>query len=288
MNEAGKGSLLTEMDCRLINQRIEQQARASTTDAQSYNRLINDEAYQQAVIANYLSAKRLLMQESGRGNEMGPMANQLGYAFLHRTKEGTINMPERASTTRDRIAQEYGVVMSQFQTNFKDTAREALRTSNRQGRQDMYAPKIGCLGMKAFDFELIPPAVMLKALFNHTIEGIETRQLAVRRQLDIHFLDSIGMDHDISSYYQAHRKTNLGGASSYLHAFNETESFSFCQQCMKRGLETDVAAMDEAVAKKSKNHPCQRISHDNPRGTSKCWLQEIFDFNLNHETTPQE
>ncbi len=100
------------------------------------------------------------------------------------------------------------------------------------------------------------------------LDEIEEKQRSTRSRSGLNFLERIGMDADVSSYYHGHRKSHHGGSSSVLYAFNDLESFSFRRSFMKHGLKSDMAAMDEADTRGTKNPPYQRSCYGQPQSNS--------------------
>jgi hypothetical protein len=268
--------ILTAEDHQLIQFRIEQHARANSSSEMNYRCLVNDPKYQRAVVLHYINMKKSMMTRApSQGNQFNPnfnfgMESQQGTGFNAQSRHpfGVLQRPlpprETEGALRDHIAQEYGVLMSQFQTSFRDTTYDSLKSDTSVNRLNNYQPKIGCLGMKTFDFNGVPDPVMFEAMFLYIVDDIEEKQRSARNRAGSNFLERVGMDEDIPSYYHAHRKSNHGGSSSALYSFNEAESFSFRRNCMKAGLKTDVTAMDEADNRKAKNHPYQRAFYGHP------------------------
>jgi hypothetical protein len=240
-------NFLNQQDYLIIQSRIQEQARGSSSNEMEYRFLVSDQSFCQSVVQTYVAIKRTLMANQGDrvSPKQPPKTESEGYM-------------------RDCLTEEYGVVMSQFQTAFKDTTYDSLKQGPSLQRSKVYQPKIGCLGMKCFDFEKIPQSAMVEAMYLYILDDIEEKQRAAKSRAGLHFLEKIGMDPDLSSYYHAHRKSNHGGASSIMYQFNDGETFSFRRSCMKRGLMSDKATMDEADAKKAKNHPYQRTFYGPP------------------------
>jgi hypothetical protein len=247
-------SILNGNDYQAIQRRIEEQARANSANEFNYRCLVNDPQYRHAMTLDYINAKQKLLSSGQFGSYVGQQDRRQS-GFSNATYEGI---------HRDRIAAEYGVVMSQFQNRFKDPTYENLRISSSGDRLNIYHDRIGYLGMKTFDLGGVAFQTMFEAMYLYILDDIEEKQRASRSRAGVHFLERIGMETDISAYYKAHRKSNHGGASSALYAFNESESFSFRRGCMKCGLKTDVDAMDEADNRKAKNHPYQRTFYGHP------------------------
>jgi hypothetical protein len=269
-------SILTAEDHQVIQFRIEQHARANSSNEMNYHRLVNDPKYQRAVVQHYINMKKTMMpRASSQANILNPSFNfgtegqqGVGFGAQLGSSLGVLQPPvpprEEEGAFRDRIAQEYGVRMSQFQTSFRDKTYDNLKNDSSADRLNTYQPKIGCLGMKTFDFNGVPDPIMFEAMFLYIVDDIEEKQRSARNRAGSNFLERVGMDKDISSYYHAHRKSNHGGASSALYSFNEAECFSFRRNCMKAGLKTDVTAMDEADTRKARNHPYQRAFYGHP------------------------
>lgn len=265
-------SILEPMDHQLINLQIEQQARANSSNEMNYQCLVNDPKYQRTIVQNYINTKKTIMSRGIHQSHVFPH-RQVGAESNNtahnrnpiETLHHSCNGQETEGAMRDRIAREYGVLMSQFQTSFKDNTYDNLKSDASHSRHNTYHPKIGCLGMKSFEFNKIPQQQMFEAMYLYIVDDIEEKQRTARNRAGFNFLERIGMDADLSSYYHAHRKSNHGGASSALYSFNESESFSFRRNCMKAGLKTDMAAMDEADARKAKNHPYQRTFYGDPK-----------------------
>jgi hypothetical protein len=254
MNASNHGfadSNLTQDDLVVVQNMVENRARAVATTAAEFAWLSTDPRYRNAVTMEYLVSKRGQQNEHIR---LGPEPLR-DYQY-----EGE---------ARDRIAAEYGVVMDQFQNRFKDTTGDNLRTGCMEDRLRIYHDRIGYLGMKTFDVRAVPLRHLVESLFLYVLDDIERKQKDSRNHAGEQFLQRIGMEEDLLSYYKAHRKSNHGGASSALYAFNETETFSFRRQCMRSGLQTDVEAMKEADAKGSKTHPYQRTFYGCARGDNR-------------------
>jgi hypothetical protein len=245
-------NLLNQQDYLVIQRRIQEQARGSSSNEMEYRFLVNDQSFCQSVVQTYVALKRTLIANQG--------------------DRASVKQPSRTESEgyiRDCLTEEYGVIMSQFQTAFKDTTYDSLKQGQSEERLKAYQPKIGCLGMKSFDFEKIPQPAMVEAMYLYILDDIEEKQRAAKSRAGLHFLEKIGMDPDLSSYYHAHRKSNHGGASSIMYQFNDGETFSFRRSCMKHGLMSDKATMDEADAKNAKNHPYQRMSYGPPKSNGR-------------------
>lgn len=243
MNASNTGFVetnLTQDDVLVVQSLIESRARSVATTAAEFAWLTTDARYRNAITTEYLVAKCSQKGNHGRTEPLPLQDHQY---------EGQV---------RDRIAVEYGVVMDQFQNRFKDTTCDNLRTGSTKDRLRIYHDRLGYLGMKTFDLKAVPLPHLVESMFLYILDDIERKQKDARNHAGEQFLHRIGMEEDLLSYYKAHRKSNHGGASSALYAFNETESFSFRRQCMRSGLQTDVDAMKEADAKRSKTHPYQR------------------------------
>jgi hypothetical protein len=259
MNAELEYAMLTPADYVVIQQQIEERARATASNEYNYQLLLNDNKFRSAVVREFIMVKKRFLQQTCNPSLF---VNQDTDKMDPMDKSKTSS--EYEGTRRDEIAAEYGVVMSQFQTRFRDTTADNLKNSNRSERLSIYHDRIGYLGMKTFDVTNIPQGCLLEALFLYVLDDIEEKQRGYRGLAGAQFLERVGMDGDISSYYKAHRKSNHGGASSALYAFNEGECFSFRRDCMRSGLKTDVDAMDEADNRKAKNHPYQRSFYGHP------------------------
>jgi hypothetical protein len=253
-------NLLNQQDYLIIQSRIQEQARGSCSNEMEYRFLVNDANFCQSVLQTYIAIKRTLMVNQGDGASGKQSRNTESEGYM-----------------RDCLTQEYGVVMSQFQTAFKDTTYDFLKEGPSQERAKTYQPKIGCLGMKSFDFEKISQPAMVEAMYLYILDDIEDKQRAAKSRAGLHFLEKIGMDPDLSSYYHAHRKSNHGGASSIMYQFNDGETFSFRRSCMKQGLVSDKASMDEADTKRAKNHPYQRTFYGPPKSNGKGKKREFME-----------
>jgi hypothetical protein len=260
MNHDIDYSVLTPADYLIIQQQIEERARANATTELNFHWLVNDSKYRNSVIRDFVIAKRRFVERSQQ-QLSASLSTTIG------TQGGSATAPSSSDyegNRRDQIAADYGVVMSQFQTRFRDPTCDNLKKSSSVERLNIYNARIGYLGMKTVDIKAISPDFLLEALLLYVLDDIEEKQRGSKGLAGLQFLERLGMDADISSYYRAHRKSNHGGASSALYAFNESECFSFRRDCMRSGLNTDVDAMDEADTRKAKNHPYQRSFYGHP------------------------
>jgi hypothetical protein len=272
-------TMLNSHDYQAIHGRIEEQARITATNQMDYQFLMNDNSFRQAIAQGYITLKRASMPRQGKSfpglkessevsipctqvSPEGPNGKKDDFALHCNTRD------EDESLLRDCIASRYGVIMTQFQTSFKDTTYDSLKTDCRDDRMKTYTPKVGCLGMKTFDFGTVSHSAMLEAVTLYILDEIEEKQRSTRSHSGLNFLERIGMDTDVSSYYHGHRKSHHGGSSSVLYAFNDLESFSFRRSFMKLGLKSDMAAMDEADSRGTKNPPYQRSCYGQPQSNS--------------------
>lgn len=276
-------SILDASDYQILRLRIDQQARANASDEFSYRCLINDTNYQRGVTQNYIRAKKSLM--ANKNNKSNETTVQQAPTAIPKASDSEIEPNKRKrcleseasavtlkssgeAVIRDNIVKSYGVIMSQFETNFRDTTRENLKSDDENVREEIYKTKIGALGMKSFSFENIPLPDLIEAMLLYILDDIEMKERSLKNRGSCNFLRRIGMTSEVSSYYQAHRKNNHGGASCVLQTFNEHETFSFRKRCMKAGLQSDVTVMNEAVSKNSKNHPYLRTFYTHPTNTN--------------------
>lgn len=269
MNAELDYAMLTPSDYVVIQQQIEERARSSASNEYNYQLLLNDSNFRSAVLREFIVAKKRFLQQTC--NPTLVVNQDVEKADVQDKSKASLDYE---GTRRDEIAAEYGVVMSQFQTRFRDTTADNLKNSSRSERLSIYHDRIGYLGMKTFDITGVPQRRLLEALFLYVLDDIEEKQRGGRGLAGTQFLERVGMDGDIASYYKAHRKSNHGGASSALYAFNEGECFSFRRDCMRSGLKTDVDAMDEADNRKAKNHPYQRSFYGHPGSQKENRRQE--------------
>jgi hypothetical protein len=272
-------TMLNPHDYQVIHRSIEEQARMAASNQMDYQFLMNDNSFRQSVAQSYINLKGSSMSRHGKlplgsneSSEIGIPRTQVSPEGPNATKHGSAlhckTRDEDESVLRDGIASRYGVIMTQFQTSFKDTTYDSLKTDCRDDRMKTYTPKVGCLGMKTFDFGAVSHSAMLEAVTLYIVDEIEEKQRNTRSRSGLNFLERIGMDTDVSSYYHGHRKSHHGGSSSVLYAFNDLESFSFRRSFMKHGLKSDMAAMDEADSRNTKNPPYQRSCYGQPESNS--------------------
>jgi hypothetical protein len=258
-NQSGDGGL----DLGMYNgvnyqgfQRQSEEQRINATNDTSYRQMLNEAHLRQTLLANQSMSNHMAL---GR-HPLYPVLSR-GNVYEAGSRN---NMNLYEGDLRDEVAAKYGVVMSQFQTRFKDQICESLKHSKSADRLNIYHDRIGYLGMKTFNFEGVSFPKMFEAMYLYILDDIEQKQKGDNNRAGFHFLERIGMETDLSTYYKAHRKSNHGGASSALYVFNESECLSFRRDCMRSGLKTDVDAMDEADNKKAKNHPYQRSFYGHP------------------------
>jgi hypothetical protein len=272
-------AMLNSHDYEMIHRHIEEQARITATNQMDYQFLINDNSFCQSIAQSYITFKKSSMSRKGEASLGLNESLEVGIPCTQVSPEGTSganddseehrnSRDEDESVLRDRIASRYGVIMTQFQTSFKDTTYDSLKTDCREDRMKTYTPKVGCLGMKTFDFGTVSQSAMLEAVTLYILDEIEEKQRKTRSASGLNFLDRIGMDTDVSSYYHGHRKSHHGGSSSVLYAFNDLESYSFRRSFMKHGLKSDMTAMDEADSRSTKNPPYQRSCYGQPQSKS--------------------
>ena len=268
-------STLTYTDYQIIQGQIDEQARRMATSPLDYQQLLMNEDHRKGVMKRYIEGKQKMQREFGflnqgsncnkeaifgeRKSEIGSSADPV-QMFYNASLQGQTDLQ-----TRETIIEDFEVVMSQFKSKFKDTSNDSLRTDGTEQRLAKYPTKIGMLGSKMFDLDAIPTTQVFRAMFLYILDDIEAKQRASRNYAGIHFLERIGMDTDLSSYYRAHRKSNLGGTSGAIQNFNEQECFSFRRACSKAGLKSDVAAMIDASTRNAKTHPYERKSYGPPR-----------------------
>ena len=89
---------------------------------------------------------------------------------------------------RDNIVKNYGVIMSQFETNFRDTTRENLKSDDENVREEIYKTKIGALGMKSFSFENIPLPDLIEAIALYILDDIEMKERSLKNRGSCNFL----------------------------------------------------------------------------------------------------
>lgn len=268
-------NVLTPGDYHAIQAQIEEHARTRPPGMPDFACLANDNTYRRVIIQHYINARKEInarrdltadtqtgrfgaTKAYGPGGECGFDQQRPPQIRWESGGAGRVEEEPTEGALRDTLAEKYGVVMSQFQTNFRDKTIESLKTETPANRKKIYNNKIGCLGMKTIHRKIEPSAALFEAMFLYVIDDIEDKQRNGGTRAGVNFLERVGMDKDVSSYYRGHRKSNHGGASSALYSFNEAESFSFRRDCMKAGLLTDVAAMEEAETRNAKNHPYQR------------------------------
>jgi len=237
-------------------QQIEQHARTRAANDLDYQCLVSDMNFRCIFITQYIALKNKTnnstMQASLDNSLPTNNTTDPQQLFLR-----SFNQMETATEMQKRVIKEYEINTAQFQTKFKDTSYENLKKEPLHSRLLKYHNKIGCLGMKTFEFDHLSQPVILEAVLLYMIDSIEEKQRQGKMddKPGHNFLCRIGMDQDVTSYYKAHRKSNLGGTSSALFLFNELKAFSFRRACMKAGLQTDVAAIQEAELKNAKTHP---------------------------------
>ena len=268
--------VLTPGDYLAIQGQIEEHARNRSAAMTDFTCLANDTTYHRVIVQHYINARKDI--NAGKGIKANSQTGGGGMDQAYRSEaECIFNQPrmprrgqEREEPTegvlRDNLVAKYGVVMSQFQTNFRDKTIESLKTESSANRKKIYSNKIGCLGMKTIHRRIEPSVELFEAMFLYIIDDIEDNQRSGGNRAGVSFLERVGMAEDVSSYYRAHRKSNHGGASSALYSFNEAESFSFRRDCMKAGLRADATAMEEAEARNAKNHPHQRTFYGGKTG----------------------